>query len=442
MAENSLKKAQEARRAFLQMAPVTEKMRNEALLKMAKLLEEKKGRILVSNKKDVLRARRQGVSPAMLKRLELSEHKFGEIVHGVESVAAQVGQAGKVLSSIMLDEGLVLEQVSVPIGVVCAIFEARPDALCQISALAIKTGNCVILKGGSEARETNRAIFLAVRGALKVSGLPPGSVQLAESREAVNELLGMDSLIDLIIPRGGSAFVKYIMDNSKIPVLGHSEGVCHEYVDESADVEKAVKICVDAKTNYPAACNAMETLLVHEKIAEKFLPAFAKALGGKAELRADPQSLAILAKNNFRAKKAIAGDFGREFSDLVLSVKIVKSCDEAISHINRFGSKHTDGIITQSAQDAEKFLAGVDSAGVYWNASTRFADGYRYGKGAEVGISTGKLHCRGPGGAEALLTYKYILRGDGHVVSDYTGDGAKKFLHRKLLPKTYGSPTQ
>ncbi len=428
----AMEKAGNSKKAFLKMGISSEKQRNKVLSGIIVNLKKNKAKIIEANSKDVAEAKSNGLQQQLVKRLELSNEKFNEILSGVKGVIKQENPLGKTISKTLLDKGLELEQIPTPIGVVCAIFEARPDALVQISSLSIKTGNSVILKGGSEANNTNRALIGCIQAALEEAGLPKEAVQLIESREAVHELLKMNGFIDLIIPRGSSKFVKFIQENSSIPVIGHSEGICHEYVDEKADLKKAVRIAIDAKCQYPAVCNAMETLLVHEKIAEKFLKAYAKALAGKIELRADEKALALLKKSGFDAKKASESDWTAEYNDLILSIKTVKSVDEAIEHINTFGSKHTDGIITENPKTAQKFLQAVDSAGVYWNASTRFADGYRYGKGAEVGISTGKIHARGPSGVEALLSYKYILKGKGHIGADYSGKGAKKFLHKKI----------
>lgn len=432
MSEDAHRKAALAKEASYRMALAAARQTSGALAAIARGLHRKKRLLMRENRRDMENAARSGAAHASLGRLELSDEKFSEIIHEVRAVKAQKGAAGTITSRTILDSGLELEKVAVPLGVVLAVFESRPDALVQISALAIKTGNAAILKGGKEARNTNLALARIIRAALMESGLPKDAIQLIESRETLQNLLKMDSHIDMVIPRGGSSLVKYIQENSRIPVLAHASGVCHEYVDAHADIGKAVKVCVDAKCNYPAACNSMETLLAHRKIAGKFLPLYAKTLGGKVELRADREALKILRAYGFEARKARESDWGTEYNAPVLAVKTVGSTEEAIRHINAFGSRHTDGIITEKKSEAEKFLQGVDSAGVYWNASTRFADGYRYGKGAEVGISTGKIHARGPSGEEALLTYKYILKGDGHAVADYMGKNARKFLHRKV----------
>jgi len=431
MSETILAKAKKAREASLKMAIANIKEKNSVLKTIIKELKKNKKTVLNENAKDMKLAEGKKIGKALLKRLELSSEKFNEIIQEIESVIKQKDLVGKEREIILLDKNLELSQVTVPLGVICTIFESRPDALVQISSLAIKTGNSVILKGGKEAINTNKALAKIIRNSLAKNKLPQDSVQLIESRKAVKELLGLTELIDLIIPRGSNAFVKYIQDNSRIPVLGHSDGICHEYVDEFADISKAVNVCVDAKTQYAAVCNAMETLLVHENIAKKFLPKYAEALAD-VELRADPKALEILKNAGFLAKKATEKDWKTEYNDFILSIKTVKNLEEAINHINKYGSKHTDGILTKNKKNAERFLREVDSSSVIWNASTRFADGFRYGKGAEVGIATGKIHTRGPSGAEALLTYKYILKGNGNIVADYSGKNPKKFLHKKI----------
>ena len=432
MAEKALQKARLAKKASFGLAVAPARRRNDALKKIISLLEINKEKILKANQKDVAAAKRAGISGALLKRLELTDPKFLEILRGVEGVRAQEDELGKTVPQMILDDGLLLSRVTTPLGVICAIFEARPDALVQISTLAIRTGNSALLKGGSEALGTDRELVKIIREALMGAGLPQDAIELIESRESVKALISMNEFVDLIIPRGSASFVKYIQENSTIPVLGHSDGICHEYVDEFADIEKAVRICYDAKCQYPAVCNAMETMLVNGKIAEKFLPKMAQKYARDVELRCDERSGAILKKNGFSVKKATEKDWATEYNDLILSIKIVKDVEEAIAHINKYGSKHTDGIITENKENAERFLSAVDASSVVWNASTRFADGYRYGKGAEIGVSTGKIHARGPSGAEALLSYKYVLKGNGHIVADYSGPNAKKFLHRKM----------
>jgi len=309
------------------------------------------------------------------------------------------------------------------------IFEARPEAAIQIVSLAIKSGNGVILKGGKEAIRSCEAIVKAVKQGLSATAVHPDVVQLLTTREETLELLKLDKYVDLIIPRGSNAFVRFVQENTRIPVLGHADGICHLYIDKAADLKKAITITVDAKTHYPAACNAIETLLIHSEIAPDFLLKIAEALQAKnVELRGDERSREILPS----LKLATEIDWKTEYSDLILAIKIVDSLEEAIAHINDYGSKHTDAIVTEDAKAAETFLALVNAAGVYYNCSTRFADGFRYGLGAEVGISTQQMPPRGPVGLEGLVTYKYQLTGDGHIAANYTGANAKSFTHKDL----------
>ena len=330
-----------------------------------------------------------------------------------------------------LAEGLILSRVSCPIGVVGVIFESRPDALVQIAGLCLKSGNAVLLKGGREAMRSNRALFDVMKQASEASGVPEGWAGLLTTREEVGAMLAMDEYIDLIIPRGSNSFVRYIMDNSRIPVLGHSDGVCHVYLDAACDPQMAARVTVDAKTQYPAACNAAETLLVHKDAAATALPVVAGALHvAGVKMKADARAQALMP--GIPCESATEADWKAEYLDNVIAIRIVDSLDEAIAHINRYGSHHTDCIITEDEQAAQRFFALVDSAGVYQNCSTRFADGYRYGFGAEVGIATGKLHARGPMGVEGLCSYKYILRGHGDVVADFAG-GARSFTHKRLI---------
>lgn len=424
-----------ARNASIELAALSTKDKNKALKAIAASLEKNKGKILEANKKDV--KNNEGKIPkALLDRLKLDESKLGEIVAGVEAVEKQPDLVGKTLSAIELDKGLELFQVSSPIGVICAIFESRPDALVQISTLCFKAGNSVILKGGSEAKESNEILAEIIRNALESSGITKECILLIETREEVKEVLALDDLIDLIIPRGSNQFVKYIQDNTRIPVLGHSSGICHIYVDENADLDKAVDICIDAKVQYAAVCNAMETMLVNATIANEFLPTIGKKLNEKkVEIFCDSRAKEILAEAGIDCRDATEESWKTEYNDLKLNVKIVDSLDEAIAHINKYSSKHTDAIVTENKQNAIRFINKVDSSSIMWNASTRFSDGYRYGKGSEIGINTGKTHARGPAGMEALVTYKYILVGKNHKVSDYVGRGAGKFSHKKLNKK-------
>lgn len=422
-----------AKAASIEFSFATSEKKNSALKTLANLLIENKDKILAENLKDVKAAEKSRLADSMVKRLKLDEEKIKLMQEEVLSVSSLQEPAGKTLSSIELDKGLELFQVSVPIGVICCIFESRPDVLIQILALCIKSGNSALLKGGSEAMLGNKILFSLVKKALAENGLPSDAVQLLESREQIDDLLGMDDAVDLIIPRGSSGLVKYIQNHTRIPVLGHSSGICHIFVDSGADLQKAEIICIDAKTQYPAVCNAMETMVVHSAIAEKFLPSLCKKLQEKCvPFYADEKAAKILRKNGIASKKATEKSWVTEYSDLKLNIKIADSLLEAIQHINKYGSRHTDSIITENKENALKFVQLVDSADVFWNASTRFSDGYRYGKGAEVGINTGKIHARGPSGIESLMTYKYILTGKGDIVADYVGKNAKKFTHKPL----------
>jgi len=427
-----LLKAKAARAAALQLANIPTDIKNTALHRAASAVLENRELVLNANAKDVELAeglRRRGkLSKAFVERLKLNEHKLKDIARMVESVAKLEDPIGKTLYSMELDENLELYKVSCPIGVIGAIFEARPDVLPQISSLCLKSGNAVILKGGKEAKHSNEALFDLMREATEGAGIPKGWIKLIEARREVRELLKLEEHIDLLVPRGSKEFIKYIQANTRIPVLGHSEGICHIYVDEHADLKKALDICYDAKVQYPAVCNAVETLLVHRAIAPKFLPSLAERYASAGvEIRGCERTRKII-----RAEKATEKDWRTEYLDLIISIKIVDNIDEAIDHINTYGSKHTDSIVTEDRRAALKFLEGVDSSSVMLNTSTRFSDGYRYGLGAEVGISTGKIHARGPVGLEGLTSSKYYLLGDGQVVASYLGSSAKRFTHRPL----------
>ncbi len=419
-----------ANEAALALANESGEARDAALHAVADALVANEERILAANEKDVAAAKELlaagDYTQALVDRLKLSPGKIASIAEMVRSVAGQDDPLGRTLSARRLDDDLELYELSVPIGVIGAVFESRPDALVQIAALSIKSGNAVILKGGSEASHSNRVLYEVVREA--ASELPDGWAQLIEAREDVDRLLSMDDSVDLLMPRGSSAFVRYIQNNTSIPVLGHTEGVCHVYVDEAADLGTAEAVALDAKVQYPAVCNAVETLLVHEAVAEAFLPSMAaRYRDAGVELRGDERTRAIV-----EVDAATDADWTTEYGDLVLAVKIVDSLDDAVAHINENGSKHTDSILTENADRAARFMRGVDSASVFHNASTRFADGYRFGLGAEVGISTGKTHARGPVGLEGLTTYKYYLEGDGQTVGTYAGEDATPFTHEEF----------
>ena len=422
--------ARAARQASFALAASPAQVRNGALLAVADALEAHRGEIFAANRLDLSDAAE--LAAPVKKRLRFDEAKLTDVLSGLRALAAMEDPIGHEQLRTELADGLVLSRVSCPIGVVGVIFESRPDALVQIAGLCMKSGNAVLLKGGREALHTNAALYAVLKAASEAAGLPAGWAGLLTTREDVGEMLRLDEEIDLIIPRGSNAFVRYIMDNTRIPVLGHSDGVCHLYLHEDADPDMAARVVVDAKTQYPAACNAVETLLVHEK-AGTALAAAAKALhAAGVRIRADERAQAVLAAAGVPCEAVTEADWRAEYLDLTISVRTVASLAEAIAHINRYGSHHTDGILTQDDAAAQRFFALVDSAGVYQNCSTRFADGYRYGFGAEVGIATGKLHARGPMGLEGLCSYKYILRGHGDVVADFAG-GKRSFTHKKLL---------
>ena len=402
-------------------------VRNDALARIRASLLAHKDEIFAANAADLAAADEAGVAPAVVKRLRFDEHKLADVCAGIDDTIALPDPVGRTLLKREMDEGLVLVRESCPIGVIGVIFEARPDALVQLSSLCLKSGNCAILKGGSETMRTNRALFELIHAAAVEAGLPEGCLHQVEARADINELLGCDTSVDLLIPRGSNAFVRYIMDNTRIPVMGHSDGICHIYVDGAADIEKAVRICVDAKIQYTAACNAVETLLVQRSAAAELLPPIVAALQAEGvEVRGTDEVRAIA-----DCAPATDADWDTEYLALIVSIKLVDGVDEAIDHINRHGSHHTDAIITEDAATAARFMQLVDSAGVYQNCSTRFADGFRYGFGAEVGISTSKLHARGPVGLEGLVTYKYKIFGSGQIVGDYAS--GKSSFHFKDL---------
>lgn len=410
-----------------ELAASSVEKRNLALSMAAEALKAHKEEIFEANREDMEAADRLGILPSVKKRLKFDEGKLADVCSGIEQLISLPDPLSRVQLSRELDEGLTLYRVSCPIGVIGIIFEARPDALVQISSLCIKSGNCAVLKGGKETVRTNRVLFSLIHQAAVEAGLPEECMLQAEQHNEISELLSCHDCVDLLIPRGSNSFVQYIMNNTKIPVMGHADGVCHIYVDEEADLQMALSVILDAKTQYTAACNAAETLLVNRKIAKEFLPVLARTLSENGVKIRGTEEV-----NNLISCEIMEEDaFNTEYLDLIVSVKLVEDVEEAISHINRFGSHHTDSILTENAQTAERFMQMVDSAGVYQNCSTRFADGFRYGFGAEVGISTGKIHARGPVGLEGLVTYKYRLFGKGHIVGDYAS-GAKQFHFKDL----------
>jgi len=429
MSEDTETQVAQAQRAALDLANVDEATRDDALHAIADAIRARSDEILAANAEDVEAAEEllaEGeYTQALVDRLKLDEAKLESIAEMVESVAGQDDPLGETLEARELDDDLELYKVAVPIGVVATVFESRPDALVQISALALKSGNAVLLKGGSEASESNRVLHDIIREATADVAVPDGWSQLIEAREDVDRVLEMDDAVDLVMPRGSSAFVSYVQDNTQIPVLGHTEGVCHVYVDEDADLEMAEDVAFDAKVQYPAVCNAVETLLVSEAVAEDFLPGMVERYeDAGVELRGDDATRDIV-----DVDPATAEDWETEYGDLELAIKVVEDVYDAVDHVNAHGSKHTESIVTEDDDTAAVFMQGIDAASVFHNASTRFADGYRYGLGAEVGISTGKIHARGPVGLAGLTTYKYYLEGDGQLVATYSGEDAAPFSH-------------
>ncbi|HPZ15469.1 MAG TPA: glutamate-5-semialdehyde dehydrogenase [Sphaerochaeta sp.] len=405
----------------------TSEERDDVLRLIAEGLERDWPQIQAANEADVQSAERDGLAPALVKRLIYSEAKQAEALSGIRDIIAAPDPVGTVRMRRELDDGLVLSQVAVPIGVIGMIFEARPDALVQIISLCAKSGNAIILKGGSEARLTNAALVASMRASLEKSPLGSNWIVLLESRSDVGEMLTMEGTIDLLIPRGSKEFVSYIMRNTTIPVLGHSDGICHLYIDESADLEMALTVAYDAKTQYPAACNAVETILVHSAIAPRFIPVLATRFGSLVTIHGDERTAALVECIPYQD-----GDWDTEYLDFEVNIRVVDSLGEAIAHIARHGSGHTDAIVASSESSIQTFFAQVDSADVFANCSTRFADGYRFGLGAEVGISTQKIHARGPVGMEGLMSTKYLLCGSGQIVADYSGSNARAFTHRQL----------
>lgn len=424
--------AKQAKESSFLLGALSGEVKNRALQAMADALRNHAQEILSANQQDLAVAKEAvaagKMKPALYERLKLSDEKLETVVRGMEDLIALPDPVGNVLLKTELDTGLILTKVSCPIGLLGVIFEARPDVVPQIASLAVKSGNAAVLKGGKEAYYTNSAMMTVLQRALaQVKGYPKNSLHLIHTREEAAEMLRLDAYFDLIIPRGGNRLIAYVKENTKIAVLGHADGVCHIYVAPSADLEMAKKICIDAKTQYPSACNTMETLLLDARLPKDFQKELLDSLRSvdvKLYGGADIASLTEVLGE--------VDDWHTEYGEKKLSVKTVQNVLEAVEHINRFGSHHTDCILTREPQDAQIFMDLVDSAGVYQNASTRFADGYRYGFGAEVGISTGKTHARGPVGITGLTIYKYKLTGNGHIVADYVGKNAKPFLHRPV----------
>ena len=415
-----LEKAEKVRLASIKISQTENQNRIKALNFMADYLEKNSKEILEANNEDYLNAEKKGISRALLSRLKLSKSKLNSGIEGVRKVGDLADPVNQVQIKRELSKGLILERKTVPIGVLGVIFESRPDAVMQISSLAIRSGNGVMLKGGSEANLTNTSIVKALQEGLNESGLDKNAICLLTSRKDSMAMLNLEKYINLIIPRGSNELVKFIQENTRIPVLGHADGICHLFIDIEANLEMALSVALDSKIQYPAACNAIETLLVHKDIApaflEKAIPLFNS---NDVKLIGDKRSVELGLKY-----EASLEDWKTEYLDLILSIKIVDDLEEAITHIQKYSSKHTDGIITENSNTANKFMNVVDSAGVFHNCSTRFADGFRYGFGAEVGISTQTLPPRGPVGLEGLVTYKYFLKGDGNIVDDFSSGKA------------------
>jgi len=415
------------RRSSIDLAQSSDTQRQSALLAMADALATRSREIVQANVEDINRSLATGLNQSLISRLKLDEQKLECAIEGVRKLAYLSDPLGRRLLHRELADGLFLERITVPLGVLGVIFESRPDAVIQIASLAIRSGNGAILKGGSEASCTNKIIMTTLQEGLTSSEIEPNTLSLLTTRQESLALLRLDGLVNLIIPRGSNELVRFIQDNTRIPVLGHADGICHLYIDSAADLSHALRIAIDSKTQYPAACNAIETLLLHHEIAETFLmsaiPEFQKY---GVKLLGDDKSHALGITHCANEQ-----DWSTEYLDLVLSVKVVQTLDDALKHINCYSSRHTDAIVTNDNATAQKFLSSVDSSGVYHNCSTRFADGFRYGFGAEVGISTQTLPPRGPVGLEGLVTYRYLLRGQGHISSEFAS-GEKNFTHRDL----------
>ncbi|GBL51925.1 glutamate-5-semialdehyde_dehydrogenase [Candidozyma auris] len=430
--------ARDANQAFGVLKTLSNEQRSSALHQIHDALKAAKSEILKANEQDMTAAEENQLAASLIKRLDLAKNdKYETMLQGILDVAALPDPVGKVTMAKKIDEGLELHRVTAPLGVLLIIFESRPEVIANISALAIKSGNCAILKGGKESYQTFKAISDVVNKTLEKTPVPPHAIQLIQSREEVGDLLAQDKYIDLVIPRGSNALVRNIKENTKIPVLGHADGICSIYLDKDADLTMAARIAVDSKTNYPAGCNAVEQLLVHQDIVadkEKLNKVLGALAAAEVTLHVVPEIKAQIENIDSQFIKDAAPDaFDTEFLSFDIAVKPVSDVNDAIAHINEHSSKHTDCVITEKKEVAETFLKGVDSAGVYWNCSTRFADGFRYGFGTEVGISTNKIHARGPVGLEGLMSYQYQLRGHGHIASEYVGaGGTKTFVHKDI----------
>ncbi|MDD2373951.1 MAG: glutamate-5-semialdehyde dehydrogenase [Eubacteriales bacterium] len=420
---NTYEAAAAAQRAARVMAGMSSETKNKALRIIADMLKNNSELIISANQSDLERSQSEKLAAPLMKRLKFDQHKLEEVTDGLNSLIGLDDPAGKTLLMHELDDGLDLYRVSCPIGVIGVIFESRPDALVQIAGLCLKSGNALLLKGGSEARKTNRVLADLIIRAGEEAGLPAGWVWLMETREDVNAMLALDQFVDLLIPRGSNEFVRYIMDHSRIPVLGHADGVCHMFIDETADSDMAIKLAVDSKTQYTAVCNALETLLVHSSQSGTLLPLLAENLRqSDVEIFGCEKTCELLGCQP-------VSDWHTEYLDLKISLRIVDNIEQAIEHINTYGSGHTEAIVTSDSEAAKRFMLLVDAGNVFWNCSTRFSDGFRYGFGAEVGVSTSKLHARGPVGLDGLMTYKYKLIGRGQTVGEYA-NGSLSFKHK------------
>lgn len=428
-------KIMNAKNASMKLARVSEKTKNACLKLMGNALDANREKILIANKKDIADMEISH-SKALIERLKVDDKKIDGMIAGINDVIKLKDPIGDTIDAIELDNGLELYQVSCPIGLIGVIFESRPDVVPQIMALCLKSGNAVVFKGGKEAKNSNQMIFDILTNSIKeIEEVSNDAFLILETREEVKNILNFDKYIDLLIPRGSNEFVKYIQNNTKIPVLGHADGICHVFVDEFADLKKALDICFDSKVQYPAVCNAMETLLIHKNIANTFLEDIVEKYNSvNVKMYFDDKSYKLIKSEKIPKHHATEENWVTEYNDMIISIKIVDSIDAAIDHINKYGSHHTDSIVTESKENKKLFIDLIDSSSVIINASTRFADGFRYGKGAEIGISTNKIHARGPVGMEGLLIYKYILIGNGDKVSDYA-DGKKIFTHKKLDKK-------
>ena len=420
-----------AKQSSHQLSALTPQAKQEVLEAAAAEIERSAEAIFEANRQDVIAARngssQDGLSSSALARMTLSEEKLMQMARSVNAVSGLEDPVGKVLLQSALDDGLELTRISCPFGVIAAVVEARPDAVVQLSALAFKSGNALMIKAGAEIGRTTEVLLGVFKSAYERAGISADALINVKSREELHELLKLDYYIDLVVPRGSSELVRFISSNTRIPVLGHADGVCHIYVDAAADLNLATSVILDSKIQAPATCNAVETVLVDRRIASGFIPKLINLLQlGGVKVRGCEETRTIHGNG---VDVVNDDEWHTEYGSLTLALCVVESCDEAIAHVNHFGSHHTDSIITEDQQAADKFLREVDSAGVFHNVSTRFSDGYRYGFGAEVGIATGKLHARGPVGLEGLVTYKYILVGKGQCVSQYIGARARKFKH-------------